>query len=412
MGTAQKGTRAERGRGPTLRTRLTLVYAGVFALGGGLLMGANYLVASESLRARGANLAVTIEAVAMREGEAVYPSVPAESLDSWARTRTETEMAAQGEAQPAALLVDGYQDGVLSDMLVNSVLALVAITLLAAGAGGVNAGRPMRRLHRVTETARTLSEHDLHSRLGLTGPDDEIRELGDTFDAMLSRLERAFESQRRFVANASHELRTPLAVQRAALEVPLAQDRVPDDLRPAFRRALDSVGRSESLISGLLLLARSDRGLARTEEVDLAGVVRDVVARHEADAREAGVGLRVDTEAAVIPGDAVLLEHLVRNLVENAVRHNTRGGWVEARLRAAHGRVVVKVTNTGAEVTDPDALFEPFHRGDEARLRGARPGNGLGLSIVRSIAVAHGATAAARARPGGGLVVTVGFPGP
>ncbi|MFE3460203.1 sensor histidine kinase [Nocardiopsis aegyptia] len=402
-------TRSERGRGPTLRTRLTLVYTGVFALGGVLLLGANYLVASASLRDRGVSLAMTIETVAREDGSP-YPSEPAQPawpLDSWAETQEKA-----GVAEPAALLVDGYQDGVLSDMLVNSVLALVAITLLAAAAGWLIAGRPMRRLHRVTETARTLSEHDLHSRLGLTGPDDEFRELGDTFDAMLSRLERAFDSQRRFVANASHELRTPLAVQRAALEVPLAQDRVPDDLRPAFRRALDSVGRSESLISGLLLLARSDRGLARTEEVDLAGIVRDTAARHEADAREAGVDLRVDTEAAAVAGDAVLLEHLVRNLVENAVRHNTSGGWVEARLRTAHGRTVVKVTNTGAEIADPDALFEPFHRGDAARLRGARPGSGLGLSIVRSIATAHGATVVARARPGGGLVVTVGFPVP
>ncbi|KOX13589.1 HAMP domain-containing sensor histidine kinase [Nocardiopsis sp. NRRL B-16309] len=407
MGVARKGPRPERGRGLTLRTRLALVYTGVFALGGVLLLGANYLVASQSLRVRGVGLATTIDAVATREGETAYWAEPVEPLGSWA----EAEGVA-GVAEPAQILVGGYQDGVLSDMLVNSVLALVAITLLAAAAGWLIAGRPLRRLHRVTETARTLSEHDLHSRLGLTGPDDEFRELGDTFDAMLSRLERAFESQRRFVANASHELRTPLAVQRAALEVPLAQHRVPDDLRPAFRRALDSVGRSESLISGLLLLARSDRGLARTEEVDLAGIVRDTVARHEADAREAGVDLRVDTEAAVVAGDAVLLENLVRNLVENAVRHNTSGGWVEARLRTAHGRTVVKVTNTGAAIADPDALFEPFHRGDEARLRGARPGSGLGLSIVRSIAVAHGATAVARARPDGGLVVTVGFPAP
>jgi signal transduction histidine kinase len=403
MGAARKRTRSEQ-RSLTLRARLTLVYTGVFALGGILLLGANYLVASASLRDRGVRLATTIEAASV-DGE-VRAAVPARPRDSeWAGTG-----ATGGETRPAALLVNGYQDGVLSDMLLNSALALVGITLLAGAAGWLIAGRPMRRLHRVTETARTLSEHDLHSRLGLTGPDDEFRELGDTFDAMLSRLERAFESQRRFVANASHELRTPLAVQRAALEVPLVQDRVPDDLRPAFRRSLDSVARSESLISGLLLLARSDRGLTRTEAVDLARLVRDTAARHEDRAREEGVDLRVDTEAAAVQGDPVLLEHLVRNLVENAVRYNTPGGWVEARLRAAHGRTVVKVTNTGAEIADPDALFEPFHRGGEARLRGSRPGSGLGLSIVRSIAVAHGATAVARARPGGGLVVTVGFP--
>ncbi|MEE2039853.1 ATP-binding protein [Nocardiopsis sp. CT-R113] len=392
--------------GLTLRTRLTLVYTGVFLLGGAALLVVNYGLVGASLEQRSADFATTVGGVvSLRVDESspvdmqpAQPTVPSQG----------------GPAMPAsgtALLdvVDDYRDAVLSDMLLNSVLVLAGITALAALAGWLIAGRPMRRLHRVTETARTLSERDLHSRLALTGPDDEFRELGDTFDGMLARLEGAFESQRRFVANASHELRTPLAVQRAALEVPLAQDRVPEDLRPAFTRVLDSVGRSEELITGLLLLARSDRGLTRTEPVDLAEAARDAVGLLGEAADTEGVELHVDAEPAEVAGDPVLLAHLARNLVDNAVRYNAPGGWVRVRVRTAAGRTVLRVTNTGPEVGDADVLFEPFHRGDSARLHRERSGSGLGLSIVRSIASAHGATATALPRPGGGLVVTVGF---
>uniref|UniRef100_UPI003EB71799 sensor histidine kinase n=1 Tax=Nocardiopsis synnemataformans TaxID=61305 RepID=UPI003EB71799 len=392
--------------GLTLRTRLTLVYTAVFAAGGAVLLGANYAMVSASLADRGVDLAATIVASGDGGGPAVAfePATPAESAGP-----TEPFESVEGAAGPTTPLGD-YQEGVLSDLLTTSAAVLVAVVALAALAGWLIAGRPMRRLHTVTETARRLSERDLHSRLALTGPDDEFRELGDTFDDMLSRLERAFEAQRRFVANASHELRTPLAVQKAAVEVPLSQGRVPEDLKPAFTRVLDSVDRSERLLAGLLLLARSDRGLARTEPVDLAGVAEGASALLAQDAQETGVDLRTDLAAAEVDGDPVLLEHLVRNLVDNAVHYNVPGGWVEARVRTAAGRTVLRVSNTGGRVTDPESLFEPFHRGDAARVRTERPGSGLGLAIVRSIASAHGARATARARPEGGLVVTVGFP--
>ncbi|MEE2045066.1 ATP-binding protein [Nocardiopsis tropica] len=399
--------------GLTLRTRLALVYTGVFLLGGAVLLVVNYGLVATSLEHRSLDLTATIEGAAADTappaGEEAGPFTPVEPAEPAGAARP-------SEAMPVAetVLLDvvaDYRSAVLSDMVLNSVLVLAGVTALAALAGWLIAGRPMRRLHRVTETARTLSERDLHSRLALTGPDDEFRELGDTFDGMLARLEGAFESQRRFVANASHELRTPLAVQRAALEVPLAQDRVPDDLRPAFTRVLDSVGRSEDLITGLLLLARSDRGLTRTETVDLAETAREAAGLQEEAAGAAGVELHVDTEPAEVAGDPVLLAHLVRNLVDNAVRYNAPGGWVRVRVRTAAGRTVLKVTNTGPEVGSADVLFEPFHRGDAARLHAERSGSGLGLSVVRSIASAHGATATARPRPGGGLVATVGFPG-
>lgn len=400
--------------GLTLRTRLALVYTGVFLLGGAVLLVVNYGLVGASLEHRSVELTATVDGVAA----AVAPS-----SDEPARTGGTTEpftpVDPAGPVGPSPVtdtgisaVVDDYRSAVLSDMVLDSVLVLTGVTALAALAGWLIAGRPMRRLRRVTETARTLSERDLHSRLALTGPDDEFQELGDTFDGMLARLEGAFESQRRFVANASHELRTPLAVQRTALEVPLAQDRVPDDLRPAFTRVLDSVGRSEELITGLLLLARSDRGLTRTEPVDLAETAREAVDLQGEAAAAAGVALHVDAAPAEVAGDPVLLAHLARNLVDNAVRYNTDGGWVRVRVRTAAGRTVLRVTNTGREVGDADVLFEPFHRGDEARLHGERSGSGLGLSIVRSIAAAHGATATALPHAGGGLVVTVGFPAP
>lgn len=406
MDTAHGRKRGRSRPGLTLRTKLALVYTGVFVLCGVLLLGANYAVVSASLEIRGVELATTIDTTA----EEAEPSEPTgEVVEPWESTGDREVGGAVQPGRPATLVMEDYQDGVLSDLIVTSALVLGGIALLAAFTGWLIAGRPMRRLHRVTETARTLSERDLHSRLGLSGPDDEFRELGDTFDGMLSRLERAFDSQRKFVANASHELRTPLSVQRAALEVPLAQERVPEDLRPTFRRVLDSVGRSESLITRLLLLARSDQGLTSTERVDLAEVARRATALHEDEAEDVDVDLHVDAESADVVGDPVLLEHLARNLVENSVRYNDPGGWVEVRVRTAARRTVLKVTNTGGEVENPDELFEPFHRGDSARLHTSRPGSGLGLSIVRSIADAHGATATARSRPDGGLEVTVGF---
>ncbi|MFD6099612.1 sensor histidine kinase [Nocardiopsis flavescens] len=399
-------------RGLTLRTRLALVYTAVFVLGGIVLLGVNYGIVSASLEDRGVNLAMTLEGVTVqaldRADTAAAPAAPvvaAGETGDYDFEKVQQDLAAE---------VTAYRSAVLGDMLITSALVLGGVTALAALAGWLIAGRPLRRLRRVTETARTLSEDDLHSRLALTGPDDEFQELGDTFDGMLARLERAFDSQRRFVANASHELRTPLAVQRAALEVPLSQGRVPEDLRPAVAQVLDSVERSEGLICGLLLLARSDRGLTATEAVSLAEVAGDAVALHTEAAGARGVELGLSVEPAEVDGDPVLLAHLARNLVDNALLHNVDAdagrGRVRVEVRAVAGRAVLRVANTGPRVRDADVLFEPFHRGDAARLHGGRPGSGLGLSIVRSITEAHGGTVSALPRPGGGLTVTVGFP--
>ncbi|MFW5415748.1 HAMP domain-containing protein [Nocardiopsis sp. CNT-189] len=396
-----------KGAALTVRTRLALVYAGVFLAAGVLLLALNYATVSAGLIDHS-----TVVTAAPLEGTApgeAPPFMPAEPVrpDPGAAGGPD---AGEPIAAELALSMQDYRAAVLRDLLLRSGAGLVAVTALAAFAGWLVAGRLLRRLHRVTETARRLSEHDLDRRLALTGPADEFRELGDTFDGMLERLQHAFESQRRFVANASHELRTPLAVQRAAVEIPLSQGRVPPDLEPNLRRVLESAEQSERLVAGLLLLARSDRGLEAAEPVDLAGPARRVLAAHREAAAERGVRLRAAERSAVVLGDRVLLEHLVRNLVDNAVRYNAAGGSVRVGVAAEGGSAVVRVENTGPEVAEAGRLFEPFHRGGRGRERTGEGGSGLGLSIVASIAAAHGGAAAAAPRRGGGLAVTVRLP--
>src|SRR5690606_25180280 len=275
------------GAAPTVRTRLALVYAGVFLAAGVLLLALNYAIVSSGLIDHSAVITTVPLDASSADVHSFKPAEPA-------RPTTGAGEAGEGEplAAELALSVQDYRAAVLRDLLLRSGAGLVAVTVLAAFAGWLVAGRLLRRLHRVTETARRLSERDLDRRLALTGPADEFRELGDTFDGMLERLQHAFESQRRFVANASHELRTPLAVQRAAVEIPLAQGRVPAELEPNLRRVLESAEQSERLIAGLLLLARSDRGVEAAEPVDLAGPARRVVAAHRGAAAERGVRLR------------------------------------------------------------------------------------------------------------------------
>ncbi|WP_395361449.1 ATP-binding protein [Streptomyces sp. YH02] len=278
-------------------------------------------------------------------------------------------------------------------MLMWSSLALLVMACCAVVVGWWTAGRVLRPVHEMTARAGRLSERNLHDRIAVTGPDDELKELGDTIDALLGRLETAFDSQRRFIANASHELRTPLATQRAAIQVGLDDD---CDVRQVL---LDANRRSERLIDGLLLLARSERGLAEREDVRLGEL-----------AEEEWADAYVVADGGVVRGSRVLLGQLVRNLVANAVAYNVPEGGTVA-VRAEGG--VLTVTNTGP-VVPPDevaGLFEPFRRGEGRDRMG--PGAGLGLSIVRSIAEAHGGRVRALPRgagEGGGLVVTVTLP--
>jgi signal transduction histidine kinase len=293
-------------------------------------------------------------------------------------------------------------------------VALILVSAVAVALGWLIAGRMLRPLHRITATARRIADAPpdgtgLRERIALTGPQDEVRELADTFDHMLERLDHAFDGQRRFIANASHELHTPLTLNRTLLEVALTPENAPPEVRQLGTTLLAINERHGRLIDGLLMLARSERDLSERAYVDLADIVE-----HVAGSGAASSTVKVVTEPgeASVIGDPVLLEHLVRNLVENGVRHNrAEDGWVRVRTGLApDGQAQLTVSNSGPVVPHYEVpmLFEPFRRFQTERL--PSPGAGLGLSIVRSVARAHSGTVQAQARDEGGLTVTVTLP--
>jgi signal transduction histidine kinase len=281
--------------------------------------------------------------------------------------------------------------------------------------GWFASGRVLRPLREMTATARTISAGNLSQRLALPGPDDEFKQLGDTLDDLLARLEASFEAQRRFVANASHELRTPLTVERTLLEVALAD---PDASAEALRATCEELlgcGRDhERLLEALLTLASSERGLDHRERLDLATLTDQVLRTSRPAIQRQTLQLASTLAPALTPGDPALLERLIANLIDNAMRYNDAGGRIEVRTATDGGRSLLSVTNTGP-VVPPNELariFEPFQRLDGDRTTAAEGHHGLGLSIVRAIATAHGATITAQPPPSGGLSITVSFPGP
>jgi signal transduction histidine kinase len=300
----------------------------------------------------------------------------------------------------------GQRDLTLSHLLQYSLITLAVVIALAAVLGWVFAGRALRPVHRITTAARAASEHNLSARVAATGPRDELRELAETFDEMLGRLQAAFEGQQRFIANASHELRTPLAVMRATVDVVLDNpDASPGDLRAMGADIRAAVDHAEHLIGALLLLARNERGLTVREKVDLGTVTEDVLDAADPEGRLVHASL----EPAVILGDPVLAERLVANLVDNALRYNLADGevWVSTRTVAGGGELTVANTGPVVDVDDVGRIFQPFERLSD---RTSHDGFGLGLAIVASIAAIHGGIAVACPRDGGGLSVTVTIP--
>jgi signal transduction histidine kinase len=298
------------------------------------------------------------------------------------------------------------------EFLAGSCIVLVAMIGVSVLLGWLVAGRVLRPLRVMTSTTRQISERNLHERLALPGPGDELKDLGDTIDGLLGRLEAAFDSQRRFVANASHELRTPLMLGQTLLQVALANpDITLDSLRAACEEVIDAGKDQAQLIDALLTLARSQRGLDHREPVDLTAVVHDALDAHERSAAARGLQVDAALNDASVSGDARLIYRLVSNLVDNAIRYNNTGGRLEVNLAASATAATLTVTNTGPPVP-PDQvshLLEPFQRA--APDRTASPnGLGLGLSIVADIAEAHGASLEVRPRPEGGLTVAVSFP--
>jgi signal transduction histidine kinase len=314
--------------------------------------------------------------------------------------------------RPASGVITGTGYGIgPHQLLAGSAVALVILVPVALGAGWLVAGRFLRPLRAITATARAISAGNLHQRLDLGGPADELTELGAILDDLFARLEAAFAAQRHFVANASHELRTPLAGLRTLLEVALADPGADaDSLRSASQEALALGGQQERLIQALLDLATSERGVTRRETLDLAPVVRGVLAARRGQAAGRGVELAADLAPAVTAGDPGLIESLAANLIDNAIRHNHPGGHVEITTRASGGEVILTVANSGPVVPGDQVqrLFQPFQRLAPDR-NGRRDGYGLGLAIVVAVAVAHHAALTTTARPEGGLSITVRF---
>ncbi len=305
-------------------------------------------------------------------------------------------------------LPPGFDDPALARMDSQFFLALAGTLLIAAALGYIVAGRALAPVRRVTDLAQRVTQERLGERIAMRGPEDELRELADTVDGMLDRLAEAFEGQRRFVANASHELRTPMTVIRAEVEVTLADpDATNADLRHMGEAVLEASERTEALLESLMVLARSQQALPRREPVDLAEAARSAAHLTAADAAARGVDVRLDLESAPLTGDPALLDRLVANLVENAVRHNVMGGSVQVKTRPG----LVEVENTGQPIRPEDVrrLAEPFER---LHRDTTGPGAGLGLSIVRAVADAHGARLSLQPRAGGGLVAGVAFTAP
>jgi len=382
---------------PTIRIRLTLLYGGMFLIAGILLLSIIYLLAAQALH----------------EGSGQSFSVSGANLDITSSTCPAVNSAPTSEINSILKECDAVQrQHALDDLLSRSLLALLGLAVIAFAFGYAMAGRVLSPLGRITRTARAVAGSDLSRRIELDGPDDELKELADTFDDMLERLQRAFTAQQRFVGNASHELRTPLAINRTLLEVHLSDPGAPVELQQLGKTLLATNERSEQLVEGLLLLARSDNQIVERKPVDLAEVASQAVDQVHAEAEAKGVVIRGEQKPAVVQGNGVLLERIALNLVQNAVRYNVpKDGWVEVTTEVQHGQAVLVVSNTGPVVPayEIDNLFEPFRRLRTERT-GSDKGVGLGLSIVRSVARAHGGHISARPREGGGLVMRFALP--
>jgi len=386
-----------------VRTRLTLIYAAPFLVAGLAVWGLALFV---------------LERV-------ILPTSPAASLIAsgklggsvaplcQAYTTTSTALCERAYAAYYAGTVAGMQaqQNTLAKLLAFWALGLGVMTVASGGLGWYISGRLLRPVREITETARRASEQHLGERLALTGPRDELKELADTFDDMLERLDAAFATQRRFVANASHELRTPLTVMRTAIDVTLAKPSPTaaqlTDMAVRVRRSID---KAESMIEALLTIAVSDQGKLSTEFTDLATMAEDAI--DAAAPTIERLNLRVDAQLdpAEITGDPQLLERMISNLVDNAVRHNEPGGWIRLRTGRSAAAAYLEIANSGPFIPDDavSSLFEPFRR-MEART-GARDGVGLGLSIARSVVTAHHATVTASSQPAGGLDISVQIP--
>ncbi len=440
----------------TVRLRLTLVYGGVFLASGVALLAITYVLVKHDIgdsfsvstksgtaaiiaESHPANVSIGFAQIsggpsgAVRALTTEHSGVGSGTVGTTGRTGTgklggsggvfvqvplpkvADKLPSPKEAgeQLTILTSVAHSDQVaeLHELLFDSGIALVIMAVLSVLLGWLLAGRALRPLRVITGKAQEISSTNLHERIALHGPDDEMKRLGDTFDELLARLERAFTAQRQFVANASHELRTPLARQRTLLEVASGDpDADVTSLRDASIKAISAGEEQEQLIEALLTLASSERGLDHRASFDLADVARQVVEAKQTEATLRGLDIKTDLSGAATTGNRRLAERLVANLVENALRYNDPRGWIVVTTGVVDGNAVLRVANSGPVVPEGEIerLFEPFQRLESDRI--TREGHGLGLSIVRAVANAHTATVTTESRPTGGLDVRVAFP--
>jgi signal transduction histidine kinase len=395
----------------TLRARLTLQYTGLFTLCGAIIVAVSYaLVAQQRPTSPGSPPSPPTGMTASFTQQCLSGQVPAREKALLVHCQPYLQYLQQQKRYQASIdqfRGEQHQSALtLSHLLQYSLITLAVVIALAAILGWIAAGRGLRPVHKITAAARAASERTLSARVATAGPRDELRELAETFNAMLGRLQSAFEAQQRFIANASHELRTPLAVMRTTADVVLGDPHATAaDLRDMAADIRAAVGHAEHLIGALLLLARNERGLAVREDTDLATAAEDVL-----DAADLGDRrVHVTLAPAVISGNPVLAEHLVANLVDNAVRYNLPGGdiWISTRTTAGSSRLTVANAGPVVSPTDVGRIFQPFQRLSD---RTSHDGYGLGLAIVDSIVAIHGGTVTARPREDGGLSVTVTIP--
>ena len=373
----------------TIRLRLTALYGSVFLASSAALLTLTYFVVRHTLRTRHPSRKA-LERLHLHPGYE-YGFAPGSH-----------------NARLLHALSQNINNQALARLLAEYIVSLFVITALAALIGWWLAGRSLRPLRQITAAARRVSGENLGERIDLQGPDDELKELATTFDGMLERLDGAFASQRHFVANASHELRTPLAIIRTEIDVALGDPRAStQELRTMGETVRDTVDRCEELIASLLMLARSEGSAGHEEPLDLAALAADCVTDLRGQAADARVRIDAELESAWVDGDPQLLDRLLANLLDNGIRHNVAGGRLRIATGTRDGRACVRVSNGGAHI-DPDVvdgLISPFRR-----LSRAAGGFGLGLSIVRSIAVAHRGSARLRAPADGGLEVVIELP--
>jgi signal transduction histidine kinase len=396
-----------------VRLRLALVYSGLFLAAGTVLLTVTYGLVAESLSASANQSRNVVEPM---------PGPPPAFANSKLFKACSTGKATANEKRQCNQSLDqayanGAQAGAqrarshaLDHLLSFSAATLALLAVLSAVLGWIVAGRALRPVHAITAAARRASQENLSERIALAGPPDELKDLADTFDAMLARLEAAFSSQRRFVANASHELRTPLTVMRTAIDVTLAKaSRTPDQLEEMASDVRAAAERAEALIEALLTLARSDRGQGQRSALDLGVFAEDALDALAPAIADKSLQVDLALEPAPATGDPVLAERLVTNLLDNAARHNVADGWIQVRTGIRDDMAFISVANSGAVITDSEvsSLFEPFRR---LRPEEDVNGFGLGLSIVQSVVAAHGGRVTARPDPLGGLEVIAALP--